>query len=149
MKRSTNPEQFLDSSEKEIVEEAVKNAEGATSAELKLVIVRHCWGKIQEKAARIFRKNGLHRTKEKNCVMIMLVLANREFLIHGDEGIHKHVGQGFWDETRSMMLEHFKNDEFGKGLASGIESIGAKLTEFYPYTEDDTNEVSNEIAYED
>lgn len=149
MKRSSNPEEFLDASEQERVEEAVKQAEQSTSAEIKMLIVRHCWFKLEEKAGMIFLKNGWDKTKDRNCVMIMLVLANREFLIYGDEGIHKHVGQGFWDETRNIMLEHFKKDEFGTGLVNGIESIGQKLKEFFPYTEEDENEVSDEITYED
>lgn len=149
MKRSKDPERFLDSSEKEMVEGAVGKAEKETSAEIKMVIVRHCWGKIEEKAAGIFRKNGMDKTKERNCVMIMLVLANREFFIYGDEGINKHVGQEFWDETRNKMMEYLKNNEFGKGLTCGIEDIGAKLKQFFPYTKHDTNEVSNDISYED
>lgn len=149
MKRSKNPEKFLDASEKEVVGNAIKKAEKGTSAEIKLVIVRHCWGDIKDKAAKIFRKNSLDNTKERNCVMIMLVLTNREFLIYGDEGIHKHVGQNFWDDTKNTMLEYFKNDEFGKGIACGIESIGEKLHNFYPYRKDDINEISDEITVEE
>jgi len=149
MKHSTNPETFLDPCEKKTVEAAIKKAEKMTSAEIKLIIVRHCWGKIEEKASRIFYKNGLNQTKNKNSVLIMLVLANREFIIYGDEGIHQHAGQDFWDDTRNTMLEFFKNNQFTEGLVRGIESIASKLKLFFPYTEDDINEVSNDIAYED
>ena len=148
MSRSANPEKFLSEDEKHMVESAVATAESGTSAEIKLVIVRHCWGEIEEKAANLFIKNNLHKTDDRNCVMVMLVLANREFVIFGDVGIDQKVGQEFWDSTRDLMVRYFKEDKFGQGLAEGIKNIGEKLQQFFPHQSDDKNEVSNEIAYE-
>jgi len=79
----------------------------------------------------------------------MLVLANHEFLIYGDEGIHEKVGQNFWDDVRDSMLEEFKEDKFGEGLCKGIERIGEKLAQFFPYQAGDKDEISDEVAYED
>lgn len=125
---------------------AVERAEKLTSGEIKLVLVRHCWSDIRAKAARIFQKCGLHKTEQRNCVMIMLVLTNREFLLYGDEGIHEKVGQDFWDDVRDRMLEKFKQDRFGDGLAEGIELVGKKLAKFFPPLTRDKNEISDEIA---
>ena len=147
--RSGNPEEFLTPEEKIMVKNAVQAAEKGTSAEIKLVIVRHCWGAPEEKAAHLFIKNELHKTEDRNCVMIMLVLANREFVIFGDVGIDEKVGQNFWDETRDVMVEFFKQNKFGEGLAEGIKNIGEKLQYYFPYKKDDVNEVSDEISYED
>ena len=149
MSRSTKPEEFLEQREKEMIDVAIAAAEKGTSAEIKLVLVEHSWGSPEEKAANLFIKNNLHKTEERNCVMIMLVLTNREFVIFGDVGIDRKVGQEFWDSTRDLMVSYFKNDEFGKGLAEGIKNIGEKLQEFFPYQSDDKDEVSNEVAYED
>ncbi len=44
------------------------------------------------------------------CVLILGVTVNREFLLHGDEGIHAKVGQAFWDEVRNEMLSLFAED---------------------------------------
>lgn len=149
MKRSPHPKNFLSPQEASLIENAIKEAESNTSAEIKLVIARHCWDSLYKKAARIFRKIGLQNTQQRNCVLVLLVTSNREFLIYGDKGIHEKVGQGFWDDTRTEMLDKFRSDKFGDGLAGGVRSIGEKLSEYFPKNNDDLNEVSNEIAYED
>ncbi len=149
MSRSPNPEEFLDPNEKNMIDVAIAAAENGTSAEIKLVLVRHCWGRPEEKAANLFMKNELHKTEERNCVMIMLVLANCEFVIFGDVGINERVGQDLWDDTKDLMVGYFKNNEFGMGISQGIEKIGVKLQKFFPYKSDDKDEVSNEITYED
>jgi uncharacterized membrane protein len=147
--RSTNPKDFLTEEEARQVTEAVAEAERRTSAELKLVIARHCWASLEEKAAAIFRKQGLDRTAQRNGVLILLVTTNREFLIHGDQGIHEKVGQDFWEEVRDAMAERFRAGEIGDGLAEGIRRIGEALAGHFPWTEDDENELSDEVAYED
>ena len=149
MSRSIKPEEFLDPHEKEMIDVAIAAAEKGTSAEIKLILVKHCWSSPEERAANLFIKNNLHKTEDRNCVMIMLVLTNREFVIFGDVGIDQKVGQEFWDSTRDLMVSSFKNNEFGQGLSEGIKNVGEKLQKFFPYQLDDKNEVSNEIAYED
>jgi uncharacterized membrane protein len=145
--RPTSPERFLSDTETAAVNAAVKEAEHATSAELKVVIARHCWGNLKAKANRVFRDLGLDRTEQRNCVLVMLVITNREFLIYGDEGIHTKVGQDFWDDVRRQMQKAFGRDAFGDGLADGVRRIGAKLTHYFPRRRDDVDEISDEIVY--
>jgi uncharacterized membrane protein len=149
MKRSSNPRKFLRPEESDRLRVAVALAEKGTSAEIKVVLVRHCWSDIRLRAARLFRKLNLDKTEQRNCVMVLLVLTNREFLIYGDEGIHQKVGQAFWDDVRDLALARFKEDRFGEGLAEGVGLIGQKLAEFYPYHANGKNEISDEIAYQE
>jgi uncharacterized membrane protein len=148
MKRSNNPKKFFSSTEVSAIEHAIKDAENQTSAEIKLFVGRHCWQDIKEKAASVFRKLGLHKTEERSCVLILLVLSNREFLIYGDQGIHEKVGQDFWDTTRETMANHFKKDLFGEGLCEGIKVIGEQLAQYFPSISNDKNEITNTIEYE-
>ncbi len=147
MARSTNLKKFLSEAESARINSAIKEAESKTSGEIKVVMARHCWGKIEAKAAKIFRELGLDKTKERNCVLILFIVTNREFLIHGDQGIHEKVGQGFWDDIRDKMAAAFKQDEFGEGISQGVCLIGERLSEYFPYQRDDTDEISNEIVY--
>jgi len=149
MKRNTKPEHFFTPEEKTVIEAAVETAERATSAEIKLIVLRHCWQDIQAKAAELFRKHRLYETQDRNAVLILLVTTNREFLIHGDEGIHTKVDASFWDDVKDLMQRHFRSNDFGTGLKLGIEKIGEKLAAFYPCRADDVNEIDNGIAYED
>ena len=148
-KRSTNPRSFLTDEEQRAVERAVAAAEAKTSAEVKLVIVRHCWGDLREKALRTFRKLGLDRTRRHNAVLIMIVSANRQLAIYGDRGINRHAGEDFWFDVRDEMLEAFRARQVGEGLCRGIERIGEKLAAFFPRDEADINEIRDDVAFDE
>ena len=149
MNRPNNPKNFLTEKENEQVAKTIKEAENQTSAEIKLVIARHCWTDIKSKAANIFKKFGLGKTEQRNCVLILLITTNREFLIYGDQGIHEKVGQEFWEDTKNQMINKFKVGEFGDGICEGIKLIGEKLAHYFPYRKDDKNEISDGVAYEE
>lgn len=149
MKRSTHPETFFMPDEQAQIGAAIEKTEKATSAEIKLIVLRHCWLDIKCKAADLFKKHRLDKTRQRNAVLILLVTTNREFLIYGDEGIHQQVGQSFWDDVKDAMKKHFHQDQFGAGLSVGIERIGEKLHTYFPCQSDDPNELSDEIAYEE
>jgi uncharacterized membrane protein len=147
MTRSSDPQRFLTEAEKAAVNAAVQDAERSSSAELKVVLARHCWGDLKVKARRVFRDLGLDRTEQRNCVLVLLIVANREFLIYGDEGIHAKVGPDFWNDVRDAMAGAFREDRFGEGIGLGVRRIGQKLTEYFPYPRDDVDEISNAILY--
>lgn len=105
MGRLSNPRKFFSGKELLCINAAINEAERSTSAEIKVVVTRHCWGNLKDKAFKIFRKLDLHRTEQRNCVLVLLVVANREFLIYGDEGIHEKVGQDSWDDVRYRMQQ--------------------------------------------
>lgn len=148
MKRSHNPKKFLSDEELSRIKAKIAGAEKLTSAEIKLVIAKQCWTDIRRKALHILKKYNLSETHGRNCVLILLVMTNREFLIYGDQGIHEKVGQNFWDEVRETMVSAFNKNEIGEGLCLGIHLIGEKLAPFFPHKEDDENEISNDIIFE-
>ncbi len=149
MQRSSNPDKFLTDSENVAVRYAIKDAEKCSSAEIKFVIARHCWDDIRRKAVKVFKKLGLCETEDRNCVLILLVVTNREFVIFGDVGIDEKVGQDFWDDVRNVMSERFKEDRFGEGICNGAKLIGGKLATYFPSEANDSNEISDEINYEE
>ena len=134
---------------RDTVTAAVAQAEGHTSAEVKVVVLNHCWIDIREKARKLFAQYGLHHTKQRNAVMILVVLANREFLVYGDKGIHEKVDDDFWLHVRDAMLTRFREGKFVEGVCEGVKQVGEKLAVFYPRMADDENELSNEVIHED
>ena len=146
--RPNSPKKFLAKQELTRITAKIAGAEQMTSAEIKVVILRQCWTDLRNKARKIFKKHKLDKTAARNCVLIVLVTTNREFLIYGDEGIHEKVGQHFWDEVRNAMIEKFKENEFGEGFCVGIHLVGQKLAPLFPYREGDVDEISNEVVFE-
>ncbi len=131
------------------IAEAVAAAERRTSAEVKVIVTRYCWSDIRRKAETLFHKHGLQRTKDRNAVMILMVLVNREFLVYGDKGIHEKVEEGFWLEVRDAMQERFRAGELVEGILAGVERVGEQLAAYFPRAEDDVNELSDEVVHED
>jgi uncharacterized membrane protein len=74
---------------------------------------------------------------------------DKKLAILGDKGINEAVPSNFWDEIRDLMVSHFKKGEFTEGLSKGIVLAGEQLKTAFPYQSDDTNELSNEITFED
>lgn len=88
----------------------------------------------------------MHKTEARNGVLFYVGVANKGFAILGDEGINNVVESDFWDCTKDIVLEHFKNKEFKKGLVEGVLRAGERLKHYFPYQSNDTNELSNEIS---
>ena len=131
------------------IAKAVAAAEQRTSAEVKVLVLRYCWTDIREKAKSLFYKHELHKTKDRNAVMILLVLVNREFLVYGDKGIHEKVEEDFWLKVCNAMREKFQAGNLVEGLCTGIELVGEQLATNFARAEDDVNEVSDEVIHED
>lgn len=149
MKRPTDPKRFLTADESVDVARVVAMAEQLTSGELKVLIVRHCWGRLEDKAARLFHKHGLDRTAGRNAVMIMVVTTNRQLLIHGDEGIHEKVGEGFWDAIRDRLVDGFKAGRVGGALCDAVGELGRAMAEHFPVAEGDVNEIADGVAHDE
>ncbi len=148
MKHTVNPKKLFGREETERISAAVAEAERKTSAEIKVVVLGHSWQDIRDTADRIFRQHGLRETRERNAVLILLVLANHEFLVYGDEGVHKHVRQAFWNDARDTIASRLAQGRFCEGLCEGIRLIGSRLAPYFPAAENQPNEIPNEPIFE-
>ena len=148
MNRSKNPKKFLSDDELYRITTKIAAAERMTSAEIKLVIVKHCLTSIKRKALKIIKKYKLDQTSQRNCVLILVVTTNRQFLIYGDQGIHEKVGQDFWEEIEKSITIKFLDNKMGDGLSAGIHLIGTKLAHYFPFQCDDVNEISDNVVFE-
>jgi len=139
---------ILNREEDHKIVEAIKQAELNTSGEIKVHIENHCRGDVEQRSLTVFNKLKLNETKLRNGVLIYLAIKDRKFAILGDEGINNVVENGFWDDVKDMMLSHFKEGNFTEGLEQGIIRCGEKLKTYFPYQTDDTNEIPDDISYE-
>ena len=114
------------------MEEAIAAAERGTSAQLKVVLARHCWLGLRRKAHRLFLDFGMDRLPQRNGVLILLISGDHRFLVYGDRGVHEHLGRAFWNSLRDAMQARFRTGEFAEGLCAGVEQIGSELTAHFP-----------------
>lgn len=131
------------------VQDAIAQAELNTSGEIRVHIDKRCKEEPMEKAIAVFEKLGMHKTEQRNAVLFYLAMDDKKLAILGDKGINEAVPTNFWDEIRDLMVSHFKKGEFTEGLSKGIVMAGEQLKSAFPYQSDDTNELSNELTFED
>src|SRR6185369_4252326 len=79
------------------IEDAIREAEKRTSAEIRVSIAPWFWGDIHKVARRAFGRLGVTRTRLRNGVLFFLVPARRQLVILGDVGVHAKVGHAFWE----------------------------------------------------
>ena len=138
---------FLTEEEKEQVIQAITEAEKNTSGEIKVHIESQSQKPPLERAMEVFVELGIHQTEARNGVLIYICLQSKQLAILGDEGINSVVEPDFWECTRNLILDNFKNQEYKEGLVKGILRAGKRLKAFFPYQSDDTNELSNDISF--
>ena len=146
-KDKISPPKFFTPTEEEAIKAAITRAEMLTSGEIGLYIDDYCEIDSLKKAAEIFQKLEMHKTKLRGGVLIYLSFCDHKFAIIGDKRIHEKVGDEFWVEVKEIMLGFFKKNQLVEGLIAGIEKAGEALMAEFPRQEDDIDEISNEINY--
>lgn len=138
---------FFSKDEQDEIKTAVKLAELDTSGEIRVHIEKNCPGEVMDRAAFLFKTLNMHKTAERNGVLIYLAVNNRKFAILGDAGINAKVPENFWDAIKHEMLSNFRNGEFTQGLCIAIQSAGEQLKQHFPYQQGDVNELSDDISF--
>lgn len=137
---------FLSKQDEEAIVSAIKEAEKNTSGEIRIHIEAHTDEDHFEHALQVFQQLEMHKTELRNGVLIYIAVEDHKFVILGDEGINKVVADDFWNQTKDVMQNHFRKGDFKTGIVQGILQAGNELKAHFPYQDDDTNELSNEIS---
>lgn len=139
-------EDFLTSEEEAEIVKAISKAEKNTSGEIRVHIEDHTEKRPLERAQEVFRFLGMDKTSLRNGVLFYVGVADHAFAIIGDEGIDKVVESDFWDCTKDAVISNFKEKRYKEGLVAGILKAGERLEQYFPFTDGDKDELSNEIS---
>lgn len=139
---------LLKSVDVEKVKKAIEAAEHRTSGEVRVSVAPFFWGPVRQAAQKAFVRMKMDRTKDRNGILFFIVPSRRKFIVLGDEGIHAHVGQEFWESLASLLAGHFRKGEFTGGLVAAIGEVGTKLAAHFPYDRStDVNELPDDIDF--
>lgn len=138
---------FFTPEQEEQIIETIRQAERNTSGEIRVHLHESTDRGLLKDAQEAFRKMGMHRTQARNGVLIFIVPSERQFAIIGDRGIDEAVPEGFWDEIKDRMQDHFRRGDFLSGVCTGIQEAGEQLKQYFPYQSDDENELPDDISY--
>jgi uncharacterized membrane protein len=138
---------FFTKEQQDQIVNAIKEAELNTSGEVRVHLDQNCEESVLDRAAFVFAKLKMHKTKLRNGVLFYLATKSRKFAIIGDAGINQQVPDDFWDSIKNHVLSKFKEGNYADGLSEGIIKAGNKLKEHFPYQADDINELSDDISF--
>jgi len=138
---------FLSKLEHARIVSAIREAESKTSGEIRVYIQR---GKFETDPVRLaqkkFQRLGMHKTHERNAVLIFVAPSAHKFAVVGDQAIHEKCGEQFWRHVVDGMQVHFQNEKFSHALTEAINEVGKVLATHFPGTSANANELPDEIV---
>lgn len=144
-----NKNRFFSPEENKHIVEAIQQAEKETSGEIRVFIESKCsYMDAIDRAAEIFSRLQMHKTAERNAVLIYVAVKDRQLAIFGDEHIHKKVGNEYWGRLVKHMISHFTNKNFAEGIRQTVLEIGQDLQKHFPHHKyTDKNELPDDIVF--
>lgn len=140
---------FLSKEQEQAVILAIREAEAQTSGEIRVHLQQQLDGPVLDVAQRAFFRLDMHHTRQRNGVLFFIVPEKKQFAVVGDQGIDACVPLDFWDDIRDLLREHFQKGAFSEGLCAAIVRVGEKLKTFFPASDDNPNELSDELSFGD
>jgi uncharacterized membrane protein len=133
---------------KQKIIDAIKAAEAETSGEIRVHLsTARSEDNIFESAKQSFASLEMHKTRDRNGIILYLNPKLHKFAIFGDEGIHVKVGQEFWDRLTVRVTTAIQREDMTAGIVIAVQEIGQALKEHFPsHGRDDVNELNNDIS---
>lgn len=129
--------------------QAIRQAEARTSGEIRVFVHR---GELRADplaaAQQRFDSLGMHKTKQRNGVLLFVAPRAQKFAVVGDEGIHRKCGEAYWQRVVEKMRDHFRSERFSDALVDAIGDIGSALAQHFPRSAADRDELPDEIVEE-
>jgi len=139
--------EFLSKLEHDRIVQVIREAESKTSGQIRVYIQR---GKLNADpltaAQKKFHRLGMHKTSERNAVLIFVAPRAHKFAVVGDKAIHEKCGEEFWQRVVDVMRTHFQNEKFSHAIVEAVEEIGKLLATYFPKKSRSSNESRNEIV---
>lgn len=135
--------------QKSVIEQAIADLEKKTSAELRVYVERKkadADRSALQQATFLFQQLEMEKTALRNGVLIYLALQSKQCAIVGDQGIDQYVEADFWQRACDLIVEQAKQKQYTQGIVNAIAMIGERLAQYFPYQEDDKNELPNEVV---
>jgi uncharacterized membrane protein len=138
---------FLSEDDLEAVARAVAQAEGHTSAEIRVHLDHLCRGDALQRAIKVFERLGMHKAGGRNAVLVYISVTDRKLAVIGDRGIHERVGEDYWQGLVAGVLLRMRQQGPRDGLIHAVAEIGTALGHHFPRRPDDKNKLSDEVSH--
>jgi len=100
---------------------------------------------VRLRAERAFFERGLYKTKKNTGVLFFLSLLERKVWVLADKGIYEKMNQETLDRFANEVSRGIKEDQASEVLTKVIQEIGILLSQHFPITPDDTDELPDDV----
>jgi putative membrane protein len=101
--------------------------------------------RVRRRAIAIFQAAAAGRTTGRTGILIYLSLAERRAEIIADEAILKVTDDHTWGEAMTELLGNVREGRVGDGIAAAVERVGVVLSEHFPRSAADLNEIPDKL----
>ena len=139
--------EFIGKLEHDRIVQAIREAEARSSGQIRVYVKRgNLNGNPLLSAQKQFQALGMHRTKERNAVLIFIAPRAHKFAVVGDEAVHQKCGLTLWQRVVEKMQNHFRHEHFSEAIVDAVRDISVVLAEHFPGGPGDANELPDEIV---
>jgi putative membrane protein len=101
--------------------------------------------RVRRRAIAIFQAAAAGRTTGRTGILIYLSLAERRAEIIADEAILRVTDEHTWGEAMTDLITNVRAGRIGDGIAAAVDRVGVVLSEHFPRSADDSNEIPDRL----
>jgi putative membrane protein len=101
--------------------------------------------RVRRRAITVFKAAAERRTAGRTGILIYLSIAERRAEIVADEAILKVTDEHTWGEAMTALIADVREGRPADGIVAAIERVGAVLSEKFPRSAGDTNEIPDAL----
>lgn len=101
--------------------------------------------RVRRRAQQYFQVAAKQRTRAATAVLLYLSLAERRAELVADAAIAAKVAPAVWGEAMAALIAAVRDGRPADGLVDSVGLIGAVLSEHFPRSADDTDELPNAV----
>jgi putative membrane protein len=101
--------------------------------------------RVRRRAIQYFKVGAERRTEARVGILLYLSLDERMAEIVADEAIHHAVPAERWGDAMAALVDEVRVGRPAHGMAAAVAQIGAILSENFPKTETDRNELPDRL----
>ena len=139
---------FVDAVDDVRVVAAIREAERATTGQIRVHLSGRSTKDIEKAARSRFAQLNMAATADRNAVLIYVQPRSRRFFIVGDIGLDGYGGTRVWKTAAGALSAELSAGRYTEGLVKAIRLVGELLAEHFPKDRgsSDPNALPDEVS---
>jgi putative membrane protein len=97
--------------------------------------------RVRLRAEAAFLEEEVFRTRDRTGILLLVAGFEHRAVLLADEGIHRAVEPGVWDDVVGRLVQRLKRGERAAGIVEAIDRCGEILATHVARRSDDTDEL--------